>query len=143
MPDAPTRVPAVEGWFTLDDPPALLGSHCASCGTYAFPPKAGACPNPRCDATSLETVPLSRTGTVWSYTENRYAPPPPFMATDPFEPFALAAVELATERLVVLGQVVKGVGAADLAVGQSVELVLETLFVEGGTEHVVWKWRPA
>ena len=34
------RVPAVEGWFTTGEDgvaPALLGSRCAECGTYAFP----------------------------------------------------------------------------------------------------------
>ena len=32
-------VPAVEGWFTLDDEPRLLGTRCRESGTYYFPPE--------------------------------------------------------------------------------------------------------
>ena len=59
---------------------------------------------------------------MWSYTENHYPPPPPYVAADPFEPYALAAVELADEGIVVLGQVAKGVRAADLRVGMEMQL---------------------
>jgi uncharacterized OB-fold protein len=64
------------------------------------------------------------------------------VATDPFTPFAIAAVELAVERMIVLGQVVAGVDVAQLKVGMPVELVLETLYSEGTTDKVVWKWKP-
>ena len=40
------RVAAVEGWFTLDGEPRLLGHRCAKCGTYFFPKNAGV-PEPR------------------------------------------------------------------------------------------------
>ena len=73
------------------------------CGTIVFPPRDGACPNPDCDSDTLEPTTLSRRGRVWSYTENHYAPPPPYVAADPFEPYALAAVELDDEGIVVLG----------------------------------------
>ena len=73
-----------------------------------FPPRANNCPNPACDSDDLAQVPLSRRGTLWSYTENRYAPPPPYPSPDPFEPFAVAAVQLADEGLIVLGKVVEG-----------------------------------
>ena len=84
--------------------PYLIGGKCHQCGTYVFPPRANNCPNPACDGDELAQVPLSRRGTLWSYTENRYAPPPPYPSPDPFEPFAIAAVELADEGLIVLGQ---------------------------------------
>ena len=48
----------------------------------------------------------------------------------PYEPFALAAVELADEGLVVLGQVASGYGVDDLAVGREVELVVEPLYTD-------------
>jgi uncharacterized OB-fold protein len=51
-------------------------------------------------------------------------------------------VELAAEQLVVLGQVVDGVGVEDLSVGTEVELVLDTLFTDDEKETVVWKWKP-
>ena len=89
-------------------------------------------------------MPLSRRGTVWSYTDARYQPPPPYIPrTDPYEPFALAAVELEAEGLVVLGQVADGYGVADLRVGTEVELVVEPLYTDDdGTTRTTWRWRP-
>jgi uncharacterized OB-fold protein len=137
------RVPAVEGWFTLDESaPALLGSRCTGCGTYAFPAEQRFCGNPACQSSDFETVELSRRGKVWSYTDARYQPPPPYVPAEPYVPFALAAVELATEKMVVMGQVVPGVTVDDLQVGTEVELVLDTLFEDDEAEYVVWKWRP-
>ncbi len=107
-----------------------------------FPPRTNSCPNPACDSDVLEAIALSRRGTVWSYTENRYAPPPPYPSPDPFEPFAVAAVELAGEGLIVLGKVVKGTLAADLKVGMELELTTETLFTDDeGVERLTYAWR--
>jgi uncharacterized OB-fold protein len=143
MPAAKTRVPAVDGWFTVDgNAPALLGSRCTTCGTYFFPRETHFCRNPECTGTAFDDAPLSRRGTVWSFTANRYQPPPPYVSPDPFEPFAIAAVELAEERMVVMGQVSRGVDVRDLRIGQEVELVLETLFEDDEHEYVVWKWKP-
>jgi uncharacterized OB-fold protein len=139
-----TGVPAVEGWLTLEGEPALLGQKCPSCGTYVFPPTGSWCPNPACSSSELETVRLSRAGTVWSYTDARYQPPAPYVSpTDPYEPFAIAAVELAEERLVVLGQVASGFGVADLHVGAPVELVVEPLDASEGAGRLVWRWKPS
>jgi hypothetical protein len=140
---AKTRVPVLEGWFTLDEvAPALLGSRCTTCGTWAFPAEQSFCRNPKCEGTEFEVVELSRRGTVWSYTDARYQPPPPYVAADPYVPFALAAVELAAEKMVVMGQVVPGVSVDDLSVGDEVELVLDTLYEDDDHEYLVWKWRP-
>jgi uncharacterized protein len=138
----PTRVAAIEGWYTLEDPPHLLGSRCRSCGTYFFPRLASYCRNPACEGTTFEDVQLSRTGRIWSYTNACYQPPQPYVASDPFVPFAIAAVELESERMIVLGQVAAGVELAQLRVGMPVELVLETLHTEGSTDKLVWKWKP-
>ena len=79
---------------------------------------------------------------VWSYTDARYQPPPPYVpATEPYEPFALAAVEL-PEGLVVLGQVAQGYAVADLHVGAEVELVVETLYIDDEGERTTWRWKP-
>jgi len=145
MGGASTRLPAVEGWFTTGEdgtPPALLGSRCTACSTYAFPAESGYCRNPDCSSTSFDTVELSRHGRIWSYTDARYQPPPPYVAADPYVPFCLAAVELAAEKLVVMGQVVGGVSVDDLSVGDEVELVVETLYREDDCDYLVWKWRP-
>ena len=137
------RVPAIEGWFTLDEAaPALIGSRCTACGTYAFPAERRHCRNPACTGTDPEPVELSRTGRVWSYTDARYEPPPPFIPSDPHVPFTLAAVELETEQMVVMGQVVPGVSVDDLTVGDEMELVLDTLYEDEDHDYLVWKWRP-
>jgi uncharacterized OB-fold protein len=134
-----TRVPAVEGWFTMDDRPTLLANRCTTCGAYFFPRASFFCRNPDCDGTNFEDVPLSRRGRVWSYTVNRYQPPPPYVPpSDPFEPYTIAAVELLEEKMVVLGQVL-----GDVDVGDEVELTTDTLYTDDEHKYLVWKWRRA
>jgi uncharacterized OB-fold protein len=138
------RVPAVEGWFTMDDgEPHLLGSRCKDCGTVFFPKASLFCRNPNCTGTEFEEAPLSRVGKLWSFTNNCYAAPAPFIAPDPFVPYAIAAVELAEEGMVVLGQMVEGTETSDLKAGMDVELVLEKLYEDDEAEYMVWKWKPA
>ena len=141
---AKPRLPAIEGWFTLDESaPALLGDKCTECGTYTFPRARKFCPNPRCTSESFDEVELSRTGTIWSYTDARYQPPPPYVpVTDQHEAFAITAVELDREKLVVMGQVAPGVGIDELRVGMTVELVLDVLYGDDDADYLVWKWRP-
>ena len=139
-----SRIPAIEGWFTLDAAnPQLLGTRCKACGTYFFPKETAFCRNPKCAGNEFEEVPLSARGKLWSFTDNRYAPPKPYMASDPFEPYAVAAVELEREKMVVLGQVAKGVGTDRLEAGLEMELVLDTLYEDDANEYLIWKWRPA
>jgi uncharacterized OB-fold protein len=138
-----TQVPAVEGWFELNfQEPHLIGTRCSSCRTYFFPAETTYCRNPSCNSTRFESVPLSNTGTLWSFTDNRYQPPAPYVSPDPFAPYVVAAVELEAEKLVVLGQVVGGVGIADLAAGMKMQLVLDTLFEDEDKKYIVWKWKP-
>lgn len=136
--------PAIDGWFATDQSgaPYLIGAKCPQCGTYVFPPRENNCPNPACDSDELHPVPLARRGTVWSYTENRYPPPPPYPAADPFEPFAIAAVELADEGLIVLAKVAAGTLAADLKVGMELEVALELLHIDdNGVPRLTYVWR--
>ncbi|MGB3484414.1 MAG: OB-fold domain-containing protein [Mycobacterium sp.] len=137
---------AIDGWWDTDEAgnPHLIGGKCPQCRTYVFPPRANNCPNPACDSDTLEAVALSRRGTVWSYTENRYPPPAPYPAPDPFEPFAIAAVELAEEGLIVLGKVAEGTLAADLRVGVEMELTTMPLYTDDdGVQRTVYAWRLA
>jgi uncharacterized OB-fold protein len=139
----PTSVPAVEGWFTTDAEPRLLGTRCTTCSTVFFPKASGFCRNPGCRGREFDEVELSRTGTVWSYTDAQYQPPPPYIpAEGDHVPFALAAVELAAEQLVVLGQVADGYGVDDLSVGSAVELVVEPLYELDGVQHLIYRWKP-
>jgi uncharacterized OB-fold protein len=144
--DATNQLPAIDGWFATDDAGLLhlIAGKCTECGTYVFPPRANNCPNPACTGDDLEQVPLSRRGKVWSYTENRYPPPAPYPASDPFEPFAIVAVELAEEGLIILGKVVDGTLAADLKVGMEMELTTMPLYTdEDGFVRSVYAWRIA
>ena len=137
------RVPVIEGMFReeADGSGRLLGGRCPTCGASFFPKQWSFCRNPACGGTELDDVELSPRGALWSYTDNRYAPPPPYPARDPFEPYGVAAVELAEERMVVLGQLAAGTDVAGLAVGREMELIVEPLFETDDAVHTVWKWR--
>jgi uncharacterized OB-fold protein len=143
-----TEVPApykvggalLPGWYTLDQgAPHLLGARCKTCGTYYFPKMITFCRNPACSGDSFEEVQLSRSGTLWSWTNACYAPPEPFVAAEPYQPFAIAAVELEKEKMIVLGACTKGVTVEQLKSGMKMELALEPL-TDG---KLSWKWAPA
>ena len=136
------RVPAIEGWFTLDDAPQLIGLRDAESGTCFFPKDVAVSRAPGYDHVELEEVRLSRTGKLWSYTTNHYQPPDPYVAPDPFEPYTVAAVELTDERMVVMGQLADGVDPGSLEGGMEMELVLGTLYEDDENDYVVWKWQP-
>lgn len=139
---AKSRIAVLPGWFSIEGEPTLIGSRCKGCGSYYFPVRKIACRNPVCGGDQLEEVPLSRTGRLWSFTDACYQPPEPFVSPDPFKPFAIAAVELEQERMIVLGQVIEGVTISELSLGMTMELVLEPLFSDDTTETLTWKWRP-
>ncbi|HEX4190238.1 MAG TPA: OB-fold domain-containing protein [Marmoricola sp.] len=139
--------PAIEGWFSTGPEPALIGSTCTTCSTVFFPRCVdreghGFCRNPACNGVEFTDTELSRRGRIWSYTDSQYQPPPPYIpVTDPYVPFALAAVELA-EGIVILGQVAEGYGVDDLKVGDEVELVVETLYTDETGDRTIWRWLP-
>lgn len=140
---AKTTAPAVAGLFTMDeDSPHLIGTRCRNCGTYFFPAERTFCRNPACDQPDLQEVELSRIGSVWSYTSANYEPPAPYPASKPFEPFAIAAVELEKEGLTILGQVADGVGVDSLHAGMRMELVLRELYEDDEHVYVTWSWKP-
>ncbi|MEU3370292.1 zinc ribbon domain-containing protein [Streptomyces sp. NPDC006660] len=136
----------VAGWFTEAGGQdfRLLGTRCAACGSFFFPREDAFCRNPACAGGELAEAPLSRRGRVWSYTDGRYRPPSPYVS-DPdvaWEPTTLVAVELAAERMVVLGRAAPGVRTADLAVGMEVEVVPGVLNEDTETVWTTWHWRP-
>jgi hypothetical protein len=138
-----TRVPAVEGWFTMDEAaPALIGARGVESGSYFFPKAIATSANPVAPFETREDVALSRRGRVWSYTTNHYKPPAPYVAPDPFEPYTVLAVELEEERMIVLGPLATGADPEQLRVGMEVELVLGPLYSDDEHEYVVWQWAP-
>jgi uncharacterized OB-fold protein len=138
-----TRVPAIDGWFTIDgDQPTLLGLRDDATGTYFFPREQAVSRPPQADGGELTDVELGRTGKLWSYTTNHYQPPAPYVSPDPFVPYTVAAVELPDAQMVVLGQLAPGVDLADLEVGQAMELTLGTLYEDDDHEYVIWNWTP-
>jgi uncharacterized OB-fold protein len=120
----------------------LVGLKCEMCGTYCFPPTRSSCRNPLCGAEQLQRVPLSRTGKLWSYTVARLRPPAPYISSEQFAPFIIAAVDLTRERMTVLGHVSGGVDTETLAIGMAMEVVIEPLCEQTTTQILVWKWRP-
>jgi uncharacterized OB-fold protein len=141
------RVPAVEGWFTMDEAePALVGARGVDSGSYFWPAAMAVSANPSAPFEEREPVLLSRVGTVWSWSTNHYQPPEPYVPNGPdgtFEPYTVVAVELEREQMVVLGPLATGADPALLKIGMTVELVLGPLFVEDGVEHTVWQWSPS
>jgi hypothetical protein len=138
-----TRVPAVEGWFTMDEAaPALIGARGVESGSYFFPKALAVSANPAAPFEEREEVALSRRGRVWSYTTNHYRPPAPYVAADPFEPYTVLAVELEEEQMIVLGPLATGADPGQLRVGMPVELVLGPLYSDDEHEYVVWQWAP-
>jgi uncharacterized OB-fold protein len=135
-------LPVIEGWFTTGAEPHLLGTRCADCGTVFFPRATGLCRNPLCRGRDLTETALSRTGTIWSCTDARYQPPPPYIPAEPYVPFSIAAVELAEEKIVILGQLAQGYATTDVSVGSPVELVVEPLYRLDGVDRLVWRWKP-
>jgi uncharacterized OB-fold protein len=137
------RVPVIDGLFREADhgTARLLGGKCPSCGASFFPKQWSFCRNPACGGQTLDDVELSTHGSLWSFTDNRYAPPPPYPATEPFEPYGVAAVELAGEQMIVLGQLAAGTDIGTLAVGQEMELVVEPLYETPDEVRTVWRWR--
>ncbi len=99
-------------WRVDGDVPSLLGSLCTACGKRAFPVRDF------CDGCGseggMETVSLSRTGSLYSYTIVRIAP------RQFSVPYTLGFVDL-PEDVRILAQIESG---ASLSLGDSLELFI-------------------
>jgi len=139
-----TRVPAADGWFTMDEAqPQMMGARGAESGSYFWPTGIATSGNPAEPGEAREPALLSRRGRLWSWTTNHYAPPEPYVAPDPFVPYTVCAVELEEEQMVVLGQLATAADAEQLEVGMTMELVLGPLYEDDDHEYVVWQWAPS
>jgi uncharacterized OB-fold protein len=124
---AARQVPIAEGLFTgPPGAPQLLGSRCTRCREVSFP-KQASCPACTCDAT--EEILLSRRGKLWTWTIQRFPPPPPFIGdTAHFTPYGVGYVEL-PEGVRVEARLTTA-DPERLAIGMELELVLEK-FADG------------
>lgn len=87
--------PIATGLWTDNNEPRLIGGRRKSDGEMVFPMPAGDA------AADYDVVPLSRRGTLWSWTIQSFAPKsPPYTGPAEFEPFAIGYVELAGEVIV-------------------------------------------
>ncbi|QYN39046.1 OB-fold domain-containing protein [Pseudonocardia sp. DSM 110487] len=94
-----TSIRLVDDSLFTDTPQgvALLGSRCMDCSAYTFP-RQGGCP--RCTGSAMEDVPLSRTGTLWSWTVQGFRPKAPYSGSERYEPYGVGYVELPGQLIV-------------------------------------------
>ncbi|HMP55403.1 MAG TPA: OB-fold domain-containing protein [Novosphingobium sp.] len=117
--------PVVDGLFELaDGKPRLVGTRCRACGAL-YLPRAISGANPACREKRVETCLLPGTGTLHSYTVQRYQPPPLFRM-DNWEPYALGAVDL-SPGLRVMGMLT-GIAFDEVRIGMALKVIAETLF---------------
>ena len=116
----------------------LVGSRCVKCGEVRFPVSAFC---PQCCTGTTETVGLSRRGILYSFTVQRFRPPPPYRGPQEFEPYGVGMIEL-PEGLRVTA-VLAGHDLDGLRVGMEMELIVTKLFEdEMGRDVLGYKFRP-
>jgi uncharacterized protein len=107
--------PIAAGLWTDDRDPRLIGGRHAQSGRIAFPMPEGD------SAAHYEAVPLSRTGTLWSWTVQGFEPKSPYSGPQPFEPYGVGYVELPGEVIVET----RLTRTTNLRIGMAMELVVE------------------
>jgi uncharacterized OB-fold protein len=134
------RIPVTEGLFTDSaDEPRLLGSRCTNCSIPYFP-KSAVCHNPDCGNSTIEDASFGPTGKIWSCARQDYEPPAPVQYDKPFEPYAMAVVDL-DDGLRVLGRIATD-DPHSVAPDMNVKLVVEPLaHDEEANELVSWQRR--
>ncbi len=126
-------------WREIQSRYNLVGTRCGNCGTLDFPPR-DVCP--KCGRKSIgkmEKVPLSRSGTVVSYTTIHQAP----KGFDGTKPYLLAIVEL-KDGARLTSQIID-CDPADIAIGMPVEATFRKLGQDGtsGIIYYGYKFRPS
>jgi len=114
--------------------PYLIGGKCGSCQTIFFPERP-ICPC--CTAQDIESVPLSKRGKLYSYTEV-YNKPPDYRGD---VPYCIGRVQL-PEGVFILAQL--KAKKDDLKINMGMELFVEPIFNdENGIERLGYKFKPA
>lgn len=118
--------------------PVLVGSRCPHCATSTFPQQGGC---PRCTRWDMTPHELPRTGTLWSYTVQGFAPKSPYQGPPTFTPYGVGYVDLGD--VIVESRLTEN-DPARLRIGMPVVLVLETLRTDpDGTDVLTFAFTPA
>lgn len=112
----------------------LVGSRCQGCGSSYFPRALG-CRNPACDQSALQETLLGQHGVLYSYTVQTFRPPPLFRMDD-WAPYAIGLVELADDRIRVLGML-GGCPLEQLRIGMALEMDTRTLYRDAQGQAVL------
>ena len=131
----PTSVPIAPGLFTWPSAePRLVGGACAACGSVSFP-RPPSCA--RCTSEDDRRAAPRPTGTLWSWTVQRFPPVAPYAGPEPFEPYGVGYVELADE--VIVESRLTTADPDQLEIGMPVELVVVPFTTRAdGTEVVTF-----
>ena len=134
--------PIHEGLYTWPaEQPQLIASRCGGCAELTFP-KQDACPS--CTRRGCDEVLLSRHGVLWSFTIQRFPPPPPYIGDadrETYVPFGVGYVEL-PEGIRVEGRLTEN-DPEKLAIGMEMELTIENFIEdEEGNPRMTFAFRP-
>ena len=114
-----TLAPIAENLWTDEPQPRLIGGKLPS-GEIVFPMPTGDA------AQGVETYPLSRRGTLWSWTSQGFRPKSPYegpsQGPQDFKPFLLGYIELPGE--VIVESYIVDAALDDLKLGMPMEFVL-------------------
>lgn len=125
--------PIAEDLWTNEAEPRLIGGRLAS-GTIVFPMPAGDA------AEGVERYPLSRNGTLWSFTRQDFRPKSPYEGPgetpQDFVPYLLGYIELSGE--VIVESLIVDAKLEELKLGMPMELAI----VPFNSQHTTFAFRP-
>jgi uncharacterized OB-fold protein len=123
------------------DEPALRASRCDTCAFITFPAQ-DSCPS--CGGDAVTPTTLSRRGTLWTWTRQRFQPKnPPYLGREPaneFQPYGVGFIELPEGRVEAR---IAGDVDQELRIGMPMELTVVPFTSDGdGTEVLTFAFRP-
>jgi len=121
--------------------PRLAATRCDSCGFVTFPAQ-DTCPS--CGRDTVTPTLLSRRGTLWTWTRQRFQPKnPPYIgreAANEFQPYGVGFIELPEGRIE--ARLTGGIDQ-ELCIGMPMELTVVPFTTdEDGTEVLTYAFQP-